>query len=202
MSAEIGSERRIQFCVWHWNSICSEEEEDGWRGLAWDHVRSWPWQWWGNPVAGVPCPGLALPSCHCHHIASVCQVPVSVREGTPETPETVRTQISSVPWSHNTPQHTDMEQTFRHFMSQYYHWLSNVARNLGTFSNWQTFDGLQILNFNGWSAFSTTLKVSYRQHEKKWKVFCKVSNIELLDTLLYLSYPVTSFHFHACYMVI
>lgn len=53
---------------------------------AWDHVRSWPWQWCGNPVAGVPCPGLATAQLP---LPSHCQVP-SVSVGPPETPETVR----------------------------------------------------------------------------------------------------------------
>ncbi len=39
---------------------------------AWDHVRSWPWQWCGNPVAGVPCPGLATAQLP---LPSHCQVP-------------------------------------------------------------------------------------------------------------------------------
>ena len=200
MSVGGGWERRIQLCVWHWNSICSEEE-DGWRrpGIMWGAGR-------GNGVA-IQWPGSRARAWHCPAAIAITlpvfarsRSGVSVREDTPETPETVRTQISSVPWSH-TP-HTDMEQTNRHFMSKYPHWLSNVAEQLGTFSNWQTFDSLQILNFNGWSTFSTTLNIEgfVQATWENRKVFWKVSNICAAGSWrLYLSFPVTSFHFHACY---
>ena len=73
-------------------------------------------QWPGSRARAWHCPAaiaITLP------VFARSQSGVSVREDTPETPETVRTQISSVPWSH-TP-HTDMEQTNRHFMSKYPH---------------------------------------------------------------------------------
>ena len=64
-------------------------------------------------------------------------------------------------------------------MSKYPHWLSNVAEQLGTFSNCQTFDSLQILNFNGWSTFSTTLNIEgfVQATWENRKFFWKVSNI-------------------------
>ena len=60
-------------------------------------------QWPGSRARAWHCPAaiaITLP------VFARSRSGVSVREDTPETPETVRTQISSVPWSHTHLTHT------------------------------------------------------------------------------------------------